>query len=100
MDVLEIIEEVIHDEAAELRRENEQLKQKLYKLYVELADAHIELHRLHTELSDKLKKEKKRHSRMVSRLMREHDRRLEDRDDEIRRLKYTLRVVSGGKCIL
>lgn len=97
MDVLEIIEEVIHDEAAELRRENEQLKQELCKLYVELADAQGEL----SLTIDKLKKEKKRHSRMVARLMREHDRRLEDRDNEIRRLKYTLRVVSGGqRCIL
>lgn len=97
MDVLEIIEEVIHDEAAELRRENEQLKQELCRLRVELADAQGEL----AIARDKLKEEKERHSRMVAKLMREHDRRLEGRDNEIRRLKYTLRVVSGGqRCIL
>lgn len=92
MDVLEIIEEVIHDEAAELRRENEQLKQKLYRLHAELADAQGEM----TIARDKLREEKERHSRMMAKLMREHDRRLEDRDNEIWRLKYTLRVVSGG----
>ena len=96
MDVLEIIEEVIHDEAAELRRENEQLKQELYRLHAELADAYVEL----TIARDKLKEEKERHLRFEGRLVRHYDSQVDSRDNEIRRLKYTIRLLSDGKCIL
>ena len=96
MDVLEIIEEVIHDEAAELRRENEQLKQELYRLHAELADAYVEL----SLTMDKLEEEKERHLRFEGRLARHYDSQVDSRDNEIRRLKHTIRLLSDGKCIL
>ena len=96
MDVLEIIEEVIHDEAAELRRENEQLKQELYRLHAELSDAYVEL----SLTMDKLEEEKERHLRFEGHLARHYDSQVDSRDSEIRRLKYTIRLLSEGKCIL